>query len=78
MGRLEDVLKEILKLDEVSDSTGPSNTKNWDSFNALMIVSKLEDEYDTSFSMAEVSGVRSVADIRKVLEKHFAVNWGDE
>ena len=71
MGRLEEILKEILKIDEVNDDTSPKNTKTWDSFNALMIVSKLEEEYDTSFTMTEVNGVMSVADIRRVLEKHF-------
>mgnify|MGYP006212773359 CR=1 FL=1 len=34
-----------MPLSEISDSLGPNNIENWDSFNALLLVDELETEF---------------------------------
>tara|TARA_B100001250_G_scaffold26775_1_gene22090 strand:- start:19065 stop:19310 length:246 start_codon:yes stop_codon:yes gene_type:complete len=59
-----------LEIEEISNSTSPENTSSWDSFNALVLVTELESEFDVSFSMDEVFEITCVGDIRAALIKH--------
>lgn len=59
-----------LEVEEISNSTSPENTSSWDSFNALVLVTELESEFDVSFSMDEVFEITCVGDIRAALIKH--------
>ena len=66
------LLSRVLNLssEDISDSTSPENTSSWDSFNALVLVTELESEFDISFSMDEYFSITCVADIRAKLIKH--------
>lgn len=66
------LLSRILKIEEssISDETSPTNTPSWDSYNSLMMVSELEQEFNVHFTMAEVYEVKCVRDIRDALERH--------
>ena len=70
--KLISLLSKVLNIspDDISDSTSPENTPSWDSFNALVMVTELESEFDLSFTMEEVYEVRCVADIRAALTRH--------
>ncbi len=72
MGKLEEVLSKVLDIpaETINDQTSPDNTESWDSFNGLMMVSELENAFKVKFTMDEVTSVKSVADIKKVLKKH--------
>lgn len=72
MKKVEEVIAKVLNLDEgkIDDTTGPDNTENWDSFNALILVSELEKNFNVKFTIDEVVGVKNVADIKSVLKKH--------
>ena len=59
-----------LSTPEIKDETSPENTESWDSFNALVMVSELEDTFKVSFTMEEVQEVTCVADIKKALSSH--------
>jgi acyl carrier protein len=54
----------------ISDTTSPENTDAWDSYNALVLVSELESEFNISFEMDEVYAVKCVGDIKQALERH--------
>lgn len=71
MGKLEDIIKKVLKIEEVTDETSPKNTGSWDSFNALKLVAKIEEAYDLNFAMSEVVAVKNVSDIRKVISANI-------
>lgn len=43
---------------------------NWDSFNGLLMVSELEEAFGVEFTMAEVTSVKTVRDIKATLAKH--------
>ncbi len=66
------ILSKILDIDEniITDETSPRNTETWDSFNALMIVSELENTFNIHFTMDEVTAVTCVGDIKEALKRH--------
>lgn len=72
MRRLKKILSHVLQIPEeqINEQTSPDNTESWDSFNGLMIVSELESNYNVSFTMGEIAGVKCVADIKKSLKNH--------
>lgn len=72
MKKLYAVLSEILQIKEeiINDNTSPSNVDNWDSYNGLLLVSELENNFNVKFTLEEVMAVKNVGDIKKALEKH--------
>ena len=72
MRRLKYILSKVLEIDEslITDKTSPDNTETWDSFNALMLVSELEKEFNVKFTMEEVTAVKCVKDIKQTLTNH--------
>ena len=72
MGQLKKILSKVLGVNEtdINDDSSPDNIKSWDSFNGLMLVSELENEFKISFTIDEVVNVKTVGDIKKALIKH--------
>lgn len=72
MSRLKKILSKVLGVKEINidDNSSPDNIENWDSFNGLMLVSELENEFKISFTIDEVINVKKVGDIKKALIKH--------
>ena len=72
MKRLKRILSKILEIEEdkITDETAPDNVETWDSFNGLMLVSELENEFNVRFTMDEVISVKCVKDIKESLKKH--------
>tara|TARA_B110000263_G_C14960515_1_gene352371 strand:- start:166 stop:405 length:240 start_codon:yes stop_codon:yes gene_type:complete len=70
--KLNQLIAEVLdlKIEEINDDLSPKNTDNWDSFNALVMVTEIEEVFTVSFSIEEVEGVTCVADIKKYLKNH--------
>lgn len=69
---LSAILSRVLEISEesITDQTGPENVSTWDSFNGLLLVSELEEAYGVEFTMKEITGVKTVGDIKAVLAKH--------
>jgi len=69
------LISRVLDIDKksITDLTSPENTESWDSFNALVMVSELELEFEVHFSIEEVYSVTCVKDIRDVLRRHDVV-----
>lgn len=72
MKKLNEILSKVLDIKEsdIDDKTSPQNTDSWDSFNALMLVSELEKEFNVKFTLDEIIAVKCVRDIKKALKKH--------
>lgn len=70
--KLSSILSNILELeeDEISDKTSPENTPTWDSFNALVLVTELEDTFKVSFTIEDIESVSCVGDIKECLKKY--------
>jgi len=69
------LISRVLDIDKksITDLTSPENTESWDSFNALVMVSELELEFEVHFSIEEVYSVTCVKDIKDVLSRHDIV-----
>ena len=72
MKQLNAILAKVLDIDpkNITDKTSPDNVASWDSFNALMLVSELEEGFNVKFSMDEVIAVKTVKDIKDALKRH--------
>ena len=70
--KLYDLLAEVFSIpsNEISDNSSPETIENWDSFNGLVVVDKLESEYNIKFTMDEIEDVSNVSDIKRHLKNH--------
>tara|TARA_Y100001936_G_scaffold250336_1_gene302861 strand:+ start:845 stop:1084 length:240 start_codon:yes stop_codon:yes gene_type:complete len=59
-----------IPLTDVSDASGPENIESWDSFNGLVLVDELENNFNIKFSISEITDVKTVADIKRHLKNH--------
>ena len=75
MKKLYGILSQVLQINEstINDALTPKDVASWDSMNALILVSELERTFKIRFTTAEVTGVKCVGDIKKILEKHGVV-----
>jgi acyl carrier protein len=72
MKKLRDVLADVLEINsgDITDETSPDTVETWDSYNGLLMVSELEDNFKVKFTMSEVRSVTTVKDIKEILVKH--------
>lgn len=70
--KLYDLLSKILEIprDKVNDEISPANTPTWDSFNAVMMMVELEKASGAKFDIADLTAVKNVGDIKKILNKY--------
>jgi len=61
---------------QINDNSGPENIESWDSFNGLVLVDELESQFNVKFSLAEVTDVKTIADIKRHLGNH-GVNFNE-
>jgi len=73
--RLKAALSSVLKIEEdkITDETSPDNTPTWDSFNAMLLVTALESEFNVKFTAGDIVGVRNVGDIKESLKRHGVI-----
>ena len=76
MESLKELVARVLGVDKstLNDQSSPENTENWDSFNALILVSELEENFSVNFSIEDVVAVKNFADIKKALKRHGVKN----
>ena len=58
---------------ELTDESKPEDIENWDSYNGLLLVDKLESEFNVTFTVEEVFDINSIADIKKHLTNHGVI-----
>ena len=69
---LRNLIAKILNvpLDSITEATSPQTTPNWDSFSGLLLAAELEKTAKVKFTIQEVISVKSVGDIKKILDKY--------
>ena len=67
--KLEVIISKVLGIDisAVNDDTGSDNTDSWDSFNALVMVTEIENQFDVQLTVDECFSFSCVKDIKKIL-----------
>ena len=73
--KLYSVISKIMSIpiSELNDDSGPENIELWDSFNGLVLLDELENDFQVKFSLDEVLDVRIIADIKRHLKNHGVV-----
>jgi len=69
--RLEEVFARVLEepADSFTDDASPDNVLAWTSLRHVTLLIEIENEYDTRFSNAEMTTMRSFGDIRAALSR---------
>lgn len=57
-----------LEARDVNDGTSQGDVQQWDSMGTVMLISELESAFDVEFDLMELAALKSVGEIRKVLE----------
>ncbi len=67
--RVAAVFSEVLgiPIESINDETSPENTPQWDSLQAMNLVTALEGAFDIRLSTKEILSMREVGIVRKVL-----------
>lgn len=70
--KLYEIIARVMEVpvSQINDESSPETIDNWDSFNGLVLVDKLEEAYNIKFEIAEIVGTNSVKDIKKGLSNH--------
>ena len=59
-----------IPISEISDESSPETIESWDSFNGLILVDELENNFNIKFSVSEIIDVKNVKDIKRHLNNH--------
>jgi len=72
MEKLKDLVARVLEIDpkELNNESSPESIPSWDSFNGLMLVSELEENFKVKFSSEEIIAVKKFKDITEALLSH--------
>lgn len=63
----------IKNINEIEDSFGPDEIKDWDSLSHIELVIGLEEEFEISVAVQDVSRMYTIGDIKKILEKYDVI-----
>lgn len=75
--RLYELISRVLETTiQLTDEITPEDIESWDSYNGLLLVDELEDEFKVKFTVDEVYDVKSIKDIKRHLKNH-GVNLED-
>jgi acyl carrier protein len=69
--RLQSLVAGILDLPtlEVTADMRRTDTAAWDSLTHLHLISAVEDEFDTTFTMDEIADLQTPAELQRVIEE---------
>ena len=56
--------------DSIHDADSPETIPGWDSFQTLIMFQELEKAANVSFKLEDMAQVRTVGDIKKLLQKY--------
>lgn len=73
--KLFNIISRVMEMESsgLTDESRPEDIENWDSYNGLLLVDKLESEFNVEFTVEEVFDVHSIADIKKHLLNHGVI-----
>jgi acyl carrier protein len=67
--QLYDLIGKVLDIDPatLNEDSNAQNTPKWDSLRHIEIIFAMENAFHVRFTMPEISGLRKLGDIRKLL-----------
>jgi len=69
--RLKEIFAKVFLLDEdeVNDKLSRKDVEEWDSMGHLMLISEIESAFGVFISDEDITKIKTLADIKKVLRK---------
>jgi acyl carrier protein len=66
---LAEIVAAVLEVDpaEISDPAGPATLPSWTSMRHIQLVVAVQEAYGLSFDYTEISGIRTVGDLRALV-----------
>ncbi len=58
------------KNEEINDIMGPDDIDNWDSLGHVDLITSLEEVFDISLDVVDISRMYTIGGIKKILEKY--------
>lgn len=73
LDKLNKVLRDVLDMREIEDITddlGPDEIESWDSLGHVELVTNLEEVFEISLSVVDISRMYTVGGIKKIMAKY--------
>jgi acyl carrier protein len=70
LNRILERVFSIRNIAEIEDTFGPDEIEDWDSLNHLDLVTELEETFEISLAVEDVSRMYTIGDIKKILRKY--------
>ena len=73
--KLHNIISKVFSvpISVINDESGPETIESWDSFNILILVDELENNFNIKFSVSEIIDIKNVKDIKRHLKNHGVV-----
>lgn len=73
LGKLNKVLYDVFDIknsEDIKDDLSPDDIENWDSLGHVELVTSLEESFDISLEVVDISRMYTIGGIKKILEKY--------
>ena len=73
--KLYNIVSQVMNvpISRSNDESSPESIETWDSFHGLVLLDDLETTFNVKFTIDEVVSTKTVADIKRNLQKHGVV-----
>jgi len=70
--KLYEIISKVMSVPvtEINDQSGPKDIEAWDSFNGLVLIDELEQNFNIKFTLDEATDVTTVEDIKRHMKNH--------
>jgi acyl carrier protein len=70
--KFNNIISSVLNIDikTINNSISPINTPSWDSFNAILLLSEIENEFNISINISEFALIKDLSDLKSVLKNY--------
>jgi len=71
--KLNKVLRDLFDLkkeEDINDDMGPDEIESWDSLGHVELITSLEEVFDISLGVVDISRMYTVGDIKKIVGKY--------
>jgi len=73
LNRLRPIYSEIFKEEmELNLATSPNDIGSWDSLNHILLIKRIEDEFQFEFDLFEVIELKNTGDIVNTIQKYLS------
>ena len=74
MEKLDEIFQDVFDDPDIhlTEETTAADIEGWDSLMNINIIVSVEDEFDMKFAMEEITGIKNVGEMAKVIQQRIA------